>query len=194
VLRKAYGFNTSSKPLAECRATEDMEGPGFGLRFDALKKIVIGDTFIERKLGRQVEDIITECFNAQGIEVAPIGIIRNPGDDPDITFTEYMATEVDFDKFSFEIVLPDSVEISSENKSLVQAFVDFQQRTKMRNRVHIYIVKAEDLSVFQKYLRTASEMNGVDRPRGKVFNGFVIGIKEDTIEIIDTNDWSQYSY
>ncbi|MDR0308722.1 MAG: hypothetical protein LBH87_02185, partial [Coriobacteriales bacterium] len=48
VVRKAYGFEWNSQPIAECRALKDVDGPVFIMSFDVANEVLISDTFAER--------------------------------------------------------------------------------------------------------------------------------------------------
>jgi hypothetical protein len=200
VVGRPHGFASSSKPNAYCREAADEDSPVFEVEFyaqTAFNKVneeIISDTFVSRKLGRQVEDIITECFADQGIEVALLGAIDDSGSDPDINLDELIRDYGDNVYPSINMIISDSEKTPRSSSSFEAALSSYCDLIEIKTVIWVYIVKEADFEEFKNYFKSTAEFNGLGMPSGKMIDGFFVRIENSQIKIEEYDDWKNYSY
>jgi len=197
VVFEAYGFETATTPVAYCCAVGE-EDLVFRLEFDAIEKKIIQDTYVGRKLGRQVEAVVTDCFTEQGIESAShvvvhtksfgMGSVRD--EEPDITLEEYLDKS---DRFTMgtSIVIKRTEVDPRESPEFRDAVLElFRQLRDSPSRVRIFIVKPEDFEEYQEHLLQTPEFySGRSDLENRPVDGFWVTVRDSELEIDEDNFW-----
>jgi len=197
VVFEAYGFDTATRPAAYCCAVGE-EDLAFVLEFHALEKRIIQDTYVGRKLGRQVEVVITDCFAEQGIESAShvvvytksygVGSVKD--EDPDIILDECLNKS---DRFTMgtSIVIKKTEVDPRESPEFRDAVLElFSQLKDSPSLITVFIVEPEDFKEYQDHLQQTAEFgSGRGRIEHRPVDGFWVRVRDSKLEIEEDNFW-----
>ncbi|MCL2137325.1 MAG: hypothetical protein FWH40_07395 [Coriobacteriia bacterium] len=188
-----YGYETSLHPVAYCieRGVDDLV---FEARFQINVEELVTDAFVERKLGRQVEDLIIDCFKKQGIEAAPIGLIRTKITDPDITLDEFIAKAEELRGYFFDIVIPESLESPRSSEPFFAAMLEVFTYIKTSNGILIQVARDEDFAAYQEYVRQIPTFYAPRDPKRPIIDGFYIMGPAPHLVIDEGDTWKNYSH
>jgi len=196
VVFEAYGFDTAIKPTAYCCAVGE-EDLVFRLEFDAIEGSIVRDTYIGRKLGRQVEVIISDCFSGQGIEMIPhvlvntqsLGIGIEDSIDPETSLPDYIY-EFGIIKIHASIVITDALDSPRESPLFERAIRDFYETVEPSSRLQVFIVMHDNLEEYREYLARIPEFyGGIGSVEHRPIDGFLVSVVDSELEIIEDNFW-----
>ena len=197
VVFEAYGFDTATQPTAYCCAVGE-EDLAFVLKFHALEKRIIQDTYVGRKLGRQVEVVITDCFAGQGIESAShvvvhtksfgMGSVRD--EEPDITLDDYL-NKCDRFTMGTSIVIKKTEVDSRESPEFLDAVLELFCKLKdSPSRSKLFVVEPDDFDEYKDHLlQTAEFGSGRGRIENRPVDGFRIAVRDSQLEIDEDYFW-----
>jgi hypothetical protein len=191
IVEKTYYYNTSSIPEVYCSA-ENEDDLVFSLEFDVHEEKIVRDTYVGRKLGHQVENIITECFAEQGMNTVSLGDAKTTrlGDnsideiDPDITLKDFLAKYLEI-KISISIFIEGKTDNLRYSPQLAEVMTQvYEQLGNPVSRMRLYVIKPEDLRICSEYLKTISHFYSVSSVPGVEFiDSFSYRVFESQIEI-----------
>jgi len=197
VVFEAYGFDTATKPTAYCCAVGE-EDLVFRLEFDAVEGSIVRDSYVGRKLGRQVEAVITDCFAGQGIDIASHVVVytRTYGagsikdEDPDITLDDYLLL---YEQFSMgaSIFLKDTEVDPRKSIEFRFAIIDMYERLKdTLSPISVYIIRSENLEEYREYLLQHPDFyGGIGSIEHRPIDGFWVSVRDLDLVIIEDNFW-----
>jgi hypothetical protein len=187
------GFDSAPEPLAYCceRGVDDLV---FEAKFDVSAERIVWDQFVKRRLGRQVEDVISECFGRQGLGCAPMAHVSTLGSDPDITLDEFIAKGDELDGYSVEIVISDKVGNPEASPQMHKALTDVYERLKSANIFLIMVVEEQDLATYQDYLRLAPRFNSAGRPEWGIIGGYKARLSDGEVTVYVDDFYQRFGY
>jgi len=160
--------------------------------FKISDETIISDTYVGRKLGRQAENIITECFDEQGINTVSMGDADTTGlgdnlveeIDPDITFKDFLVKYSEI-KISLSIFIEGKTDSLRFSPQLAEVMTQIYERLSYPvSRMRLYVVKSEDLRTCSKYLETIPHFYSTNSvPRVLFIDNFSYRVFESQIEI-----------
>ena len=188
-----YGYESSLHPTVYCieRGIDDLV---FEASFQLNEEKLVADTFVERKLGRQVEHLIIDCCMKQGIEAAPIGIIHTKITDPDIRLDEFVAKGDELEGYFFSIVIPESLESPRSSEAFLAAMLEVFTYIKTSNGMLVLIAKNEDFAAYQEYVRHIHDFYSPRDPKRPIIDGFYVRGPAPQLTIEEGDTWKEYSH
>ena len=188
-----YGYESSLHPTVYCieRGIDDLV---FEARFQLNEEKLVADAFVERKLGRQVENLIIDCFMKQGIESAPIGFVRTKITDPDIRLDEFIAKADELNGYFFNIIIPESLQSPRSSETFLAAMLEVFTYIKTSNGMLVLIAKNEDFATYQEYVRRIHYFYAPRDPKRPIIDGFYVRGPAPQLTIEEGDTWKQYSH
>ena len=187
-----YGYESSLHPTVYCieRGIDDLV---FDAGFQINEERIIYDSFVDRHLGRQVEDLIINRFKKHGIEAAPIGAVYTLRKDPDITLNEFIALGEELDEYFFDIVIPESIESPRISEAFLAAMLEVYEYIKTSNGMLILVARNEDFAAYQEYVRHIHDFYAPRDPKRPIIDGFYVRGPAPQLTIEEGDTWKQYS-
>jgi hypothetical protein len=184
---KHYGWETYRRPSATCHA-EGEEDLLFTCKIDVAAREIVEDTYVGRKLGRQVEGIIGECFDRQGIESAAHCIVLTSETDPDMAWSEYVVTYGHTDVLA-RLFITDAVPTPRTSTKLIEAAHEIYEITQIHGWMRVYIIRSEDYEAYNEFLTIATSFSS-PRPIGLYpVDGFLINVNQSVFETGEGDFW-----
>jgi hypothetical protein len=195
---KAYGWGRSNQPVAYCRALED-DDLFFRMKFNVEGRRIMRDTFVGRRLGRQLEGVIAECFAAQGIRAASHAIVytdflgpdKAEETDPDVSLDGFIARYGPYQVHAY-VFITDEVDDLRASPEFAEAVSAVYAEAQPSSRLWVYIIKSENLDAYSERIRQAVQFEGRGSLEGRPFDGFLVKAYEQTLEITEDVFWRYF--
>jgi hypothetical protein len=197
IVNKSYSFDTTNKPVAYCCAANETDLV-FYLEFSISDETIISDTYVGRKLGRQAENVITECLAEQGIESVSICVVRTIGlgDDnteeknPDITISSFIEKYGWF-RISTTIVITDKAGDPRTSKPFANAIRSiYLQLGEPKSQMSVMVVLEEHLPEYSNhFLRVPDFTSPVMIMENQPIDGVLVKVKDSEVVITESSFW-----
>jgi hypothetical protein len=168
LLREKYGrefdvvlehpfYDTLRRPSADF-CEQGADGLVFRMEFDTQAERIVWDTFVGRRLGRQVEELATDRLRASGIdstshvvvETTRLGGSSVEEADPEITLDGFLG-KYGMMLMTWHLVITDEVADARSNPQFTEALVDlFKRLGSSLSRIIVYVVAADDLAEYRR--------------------------------------------
>jgi hypothetical protein len=191
IVMRTYYYNTSSTPEVYCSA-ENEDDLVFSLEFSILDREIVRDTYVGRKLGRQVENIVTECLEEQGINSVSHSVVDTNylGDkqeneyNPDISLNNFIDKYSDL-KFLTSIIITDQVDDPRNSPQFAEVMtLVYESLSYPISRVMVFVVDSNELELCGEYFFTLPEFYSVSTiPGVKFIDSFLYKVTDSGIEV-----------
>ena len=197
IVKKSYNFDTTNKPVAYCCAVNEKDLV-FYLEFSVADETIISDTYVGRKLGRQAENIIAECFEEQGIESVSLCVVRTIGlnddnsveNNPDITLSSFLEKYGWF-RFSTSIVITDKVGNPRISEPFATAIRSIYTRLgEPKSQMSVFVVLEEHLPEYRDhFLKVPDFTSPVMVMANQPIDGVLAKVKDSEVVITESSFW-----
>ncbi|MDR0459651.1 MAG: hypothetical protein LBG68_04190 [Coriobacteriales bacterium] len=193
IVKKSYNFDTTNKPVAYCCSTNEKDLV-FYLEFNVADETIISDTYVGRKLGRQAENIITECLAEQGIKSAAHGDIDSDfvGEHQENEYNPDLLIEDFIDKYhdlriSASIVITDEVESPRSSPQFADAMKKvFHLLGDSRSSMSVYVVNEADFIEYRDHFLSVPWFHSSGMVlKGQPIELLRVTVRDSEIEISD---------
>ena len=191
IVMKTYYYNTSSIPKVNCCA-ENEDDLVFRLEFDVHEEKIVRDTYVGRKLGRQVENIISECLEEQGIKSVSHSVVKTDylGDkqeneyNPDIALNDFINKYNDLKIFT-TIIITDQVDDPRNSPQFAEVMtLVYESLSYPISRIEVFVVDSSELELCGEYFITLPVFYSVSTiPGVKFIDSFLYRVTESGIEV-----------
>ena len=197
IVEKTYYYNTASIPEVYCSA-ENEDDLVFSLEFDVYEEKIVRDTYVGRKLGRQVENIITECLSEQGIlSVSHSVVIATiQGDilvndiEPDLSLDDFLNKYGGF-KTLTTIVITDEADNPRTSPQFANAIrMIYKLLGEPESQMSVLIVEKESFAEYSDYFHSVSSFyTPVMIMDNQPVDGILAGVKDSEVIISESSFW-----
>ena len=197
IVTESYYFDTSRKPIAYCCAANETDLVLY-LEFSIPDETIISDTYVGRKLGRQAENIIKECFEEQGIKSVSHSVVRTIGlsdnnseeKNPDITICSFLEKYGWF-RISTTIVIIDKAGDPRISKPFADAIRSiYLLLGEPKSQMSVMVVLEEHLPEYSNhFLRVPVFTSPVLVMENQPIDGVLAKAKDSDVVITESTFW-----